>query len=378
MRNGILNLCGYFYLALMAISTELLSNTATQEVRKNRECHLYHSNIMDGESFFSNDSLYYYLLIKRPSVTKKGSAKHHLIRVNLKNLAFNRLISLKVKGSPKLISHGSPIEGISFFQFSKYDGGCNLGSGEAYSVLLGKKPKIGRSLPKGYYKVFPSDKGLQIGDLKLGVIKSIDVKTFQVRKGSRFKNGDVPLYWNYKKGIYYSFNDAGNGSLYRYSVNGSKPQAQLKLSPAFKIIQNDDVFAVLKELDAKENRFAIIELNAWTGRSGKYNISLPGRYKIEQGMISVDFNKRNLLIYGKFPLRKRKWNKAFIIDYSTNKIIDDFDVKSGYFVSRAHLTPDGTKAIFVTERYSDRTVGGITVYDFESKKWEAVHLVLAN
>lgn len=346
----------------------------SQEI--SHKCEEWHINPAGGQTRFSSDgnSLYFLTRTSRRS-SKRGNHDRTtwLIRMDLNTGLLHRKMSLEAERRVLVVPHGIPLKGISLVSFLRGDKGCHSGLASAlgYRIKGGARP--GKTLPKGNYKIFPSSQGMAVGDLERHRMVVMDLMSLQIKSGLRFPPGNIPLYLDYDDKVLYGW-DVKEHSLVRTLPGSLSLAAKINLSAPQKVLQQNNMFAVVRE-NHKKNTLMIREIRNWTGNSaGRFRIKLPAGYPVKDAFFVPDFETRTLLVYGKDPLRRRRWDKAFIYDYGSGRMVGKMALKKKHYLDEAVFTPDRARAVFITKSWPHAVLKGVRVFHFGKRQWEQLHL----
>lgn len=338
-------------------------------------CFSYHYNPEDGFFYFSEKADALYWIAKEKDTAKAGISQSYLIELQLPSMALRKVIGLKAGDDVELIGHGSPLMGVSLFDFSKSIHGC----GQGYSVGLGvkwaNKKQVLQTFPEEYYKLVPSDRGTKLADRSQHVIREFDLNSMQKVPPEALPKDGIPLFIDYHRNHIYTFVNQGHGILQRHEQQGGKVLAQLKLAENMKIVQQDRRFGVALPVEDKTQQIEVRRINGWTGQGYEtMTLVLEPPYIAKNARIVMDFTSGLAAVLGESHALRREWRHALLLDSRSKKKIGQLRAPAGEYVAGVALDPKARFFLFVTRSLEDESLGTVSLYRLASRRWEQLHL----
>ncbi|MFW7379379.1 MAG: hypothetical protein ACOH5I_11265 [Oligoflexus sp.] len=338
-------------------------------------CYSYHWNPEDGYFYFGEKGEYLYWVAKDKAMPETKEASSYLLELQLADMKAKKLVGLKAGDDVELIGHGSPLEGVTLFDFSKSTHGCGQGYSVGVSVMWGKKNKVLQSFPEEYYKLVLTDRSTELVDRSQQVVRDFDLNSMQKIPPESLPKDGIPLFIDYHRDHVYSFLSQGHGILQRHELQDGKVIAQLKLAENMKLIQQDRRFGVGLPIDGEKQQIEVRRINGWTGQGFEtMTLNLEAPLQSKHARVLMDFTSGLAAVLGESPAVRREWRHAMVVDGRSQKKLGQLRAPRGEYVAGVVLDPKARFFIFVTRSLADESLGTVSIFRLATKKWEQLHL----
>ncbi len=331
------------------------------------ECLSYHAAPFTSDLLLSGENGKAYFVSREKSETS-ASSKAFLYEVDVTTNKYKRIVSLRANEASALVGHGEPFAAISVFDFKQ---GCGEGVSAGIGLKWVGEQKIIKSFPSARYKIVPSDQGVQVADLDQRTIKSLDVQSFQKRSVGNFPSQVIPLFIKLNPPILYGFSPE-LAELQRFEEHESMPKAVLKLKKGMRLVQQNELFAVINPGD--DPRVLQLKLvKGWSGDLFKnYEFQLPEKWSFEESGTLLDFATGTIMV---FPAKNQdKREKRQVITYSLSKpeVEKVITADKGQYFSQIGILPRSSKLLILSRGLSDDVVQSIKIGDLEKGEWRDI------
>lgn len=338
-------------------------------------CHDFLSNPVGGELYYDPKSVHAYVLSYVGDKQHQADDWANVIDVNLKKKEGYARAALQLNRTSNIVGYQQPATALTIFTFSEDPLGCNVGQGSGVSFPLNAKPVLQRTYGAQEYEMIRTDAGISFVDRKTDMIRELDFTTMQRKLGRKVPPDDRVLFWREKDLRLTALTLEPKKALYRLNVVTGKKEGEVRLRPQQEVLQDGDAFAFV-EREAKGNFLNTQYVPTWSGYDHSFiqKYVLPDGYPVENAAMTWDSKVNRILMWGKFPLRTKQWNKAFLFSGESQKPIATFDVPKNQYVSSALLI-EGEPLLLLKNR-DTQNLSGLMLRDKKTGKFAAIRLLL--
>lgn len=366
-------------LGLFFISTSAFAQAAATAPAKesaSESCHEYLSNPAGGELFHDPKSGRVFVLSYVGDTENQADDWANIIAVDLKKKEGTARAALQLNRASIIVGHYQPVSYLTIFSFSDDRDGCNVGLGSGVSFSLQGKPALQRSFPQQEYELMRMDSGLGFVDRKSHSIREVDLATLQRKPGRPVPAKDRVLFLREKDLRIVALQTEKEKVLYRINVASGKRESEVRLRPEQEVLQDGDDFSFVERFP-KENYLAVQHVPRWShlDRSLTQRLTLPDvSYPIANAAMTWDAERGRMLLWGKFPLRTRQWDKAFLFSADKEKPIVTFDVPKNQYVS-AGILVEGEPLLLLKNK-DTQNISALMLRNRKSGRFEPIRLLL--
>lgn len=337
-------------------------------------CHEYLSNPPGGEIVYDPQSRRAFLLSYVGDRENHGDDWANVIAVDLKKKEGTARAAFQLNRASTLVGHYRPMSSLTIFTFNEDRDGCNVGAGNGVSFSLQDKPTLQRTFPQQEYELMRTDSGLGFVDRKNNLIREVDLATMQ-RKVGRKVPKDRVLFWSEKDLHLIAFEVGKDKILYRMNVANGKRESEVRLRAEQEVLQDDDDFSFVERFP-KENYLTVQQVPRWSSanRPLTQKLVLPAEYPVANAAMTWDSSRGRVLMWGKFPLRTRQWDRTFLFTMDREKPVVTFDVPKNQYVSSAILIEG--EPLFLLKNKDTQNISALMLRDKKSGRFEAIRLLL--
>lgn len=321
-------------------------------------------------------SVFLFSKVVRKSTDKNAEADF-LLRYDIDSQAFFKKTALKIPPNSYLMPYDSHLSGFTMVSFDRHTP-CGSGRGVGLAVRLAGVKAAKTILPKGtYFMGYRNDLPMVSDQLK-GKILDVDIQTFQKRIALDVGNGFYPLYWDASQHSVVALKKNGKSGydLLRYKPSTKETLEGFTLKDSLKLIQQRQSF-IVASIGALGQTLSIREVKGFSGaKNAKYQVNLPKPFAIEEGFYTFDLKAKLLLVYKKDPLRTRRWDRAFVIDYAKDQILGEIPVPKGTYVAAALIVKEPYRAIFMLKAFKNGNLVNVREFRVSTGKWKPVRIRL--
>ena len=230
---------------------------------------------------------------------------------------------------------------------------ANCGRGDL-ELVSGFTDASGPVRRKGFLGIVPSYRVPILYDPVTRNLLQLDTDTMQSRFLAKVPSGSHIIHVDPLGGRLILWDNAlrtltssviSSGS--REVPGASRKLKSIKVKSGYQLLQTGARFAAIK-ISPAENSITIHEIPAWTGvtKEGEYRLKLPPAYSATQAQVWPNFDRKLALITAKTDDVRRRWQKVFLYDYGSGRLIYEFTAKGLDYFGDVGISPN-TKAVVV-------------------------------
>lgn len=240
---------------------------------------------------------------------------------------------------------------------------CARGNFELVSSVSSDKGPIKR---RGDFGVIPYYRTPVLLEPLSRKLLLLDTRTMQSRKIAEAPLGTHPVFIDPIRGMMTTW-DPGARRLTSGSISGNKKAKTVKLQPGQQILQVNGRFAAIK-MESRTNSGTIHEVANWTRvvKNGDYRFKLPEAYSVSQALVAPNFDRKIALITARDTDVQQKWQRAFLIDYKTGRMIREFKAPGTDYFSAGGISPNGKNVLLIQN--SGKTSTADKIFNFDLNK----------
>lgn len=334
-----------------------------------------------GEIIYNPANRSFFALLKVKQETDKNgqlSHRYNIVNIDTRTRSGKAVVGLSLRRPSILLGHGYPLKGVSVLTFQNSTPDCWGADASAVGISLTGNVDVRKSFPAGKYIVVPSDIGSVVLEEASQNLWEFDPTTFQRRSVRKVAKGKIPIFYEHAEAQLFTLTIADAPTVERYDLTIPKKDAELRLKPKMRVVQEGDRFAGMMKT---ENRNGVVIQTAlnWSATvkdPSPYVVTLPEEFAVEDAQWVVNFSKHIGAAYAWSPSILTPWSKAFVINLATGMPIAEFKIATGDYVSEIRIVPDGSTVLLMTKAIATQVVTGVHLFDVASQKWEPIHLML--
>jgi hypothetical protein len=301
---------------------------------------------------------------------KEGAYKRvNLLESDMIKLESTLVSAFEMAYKHRFLAPAFPTKGILTLGFEGEADKCAAGKATVQGIKLTSPPQVLTNLPIDNYALFESDRGPKLATQE-GVLQ-VDPVNLQTRQEFVIPKGQIPLYLSYAERYLMTWNP-DKKSIERHTLD-LKPKliGAIEVKAPFFFSSHDHIkFARWAESGNE------LKVEDPFNPQKVVGISLPKEYDLKNAEFRMDKPGNLLAVFGKDPETRRIWDKLFIFDLRTGKIVTEFKVSKGNYVSDAGFHPSSSRLIVLIKGFDNRALKGANVWLPTPKKWKNLHMVL--
>ncbi|MBF0440799.1 MAG: hypothetical protein HQK54_02730 [Oligoflexales bacterium] len=348
-----------------------------KEQESSANCPFAFRDSSPSESVLSRDGNTLFVLIRDKGDNKAGkNEKQALLMVDLISGKYIKRASMTLLKRTVMVSHGDPVYGISFMAFNNgANNYCLMGNAEGVGISFENKQKLAKTYPLSSYKVLYTPYGKVVADLKLGIIKLIDIVSLQSKVDAEFNKSEAPVYFDSINRTMITFGEKSFDVLKIYNKNFTSPIRQLKVSREYRIVQDNEQFLLLKpEKSGNSLSVNITEFGVNTDKSDRvdvwYNLKFPAKYRFDLINFKAIIDKNILIAHSNISVKESYLDRGAIYDYKTSAKISEIDIPQKQQVSEVIISSDRTEAVFLIRQQDTDDLLSIKIFTFSDSRWK--------
>lgn len=355
----------------------------TSSSQANSSCGIGLLNYPGRLLVFSSDSKKSYHILQKTKVTMadyklKVPVAERYSEFYQYNYEKNELHLLKKAVFPKteaLMSKGTNPHNFILLGFTGQDSICTSGEAQVFQLPILKSGNTFQVALGQYSLVQSEDQEYMLYDELVHQAVDVDPKFFQFRKeASPLAKGIRPLFIPKSRNAPIIGVSIRKKSKYHEVLRfrpESKSKTVLNIAAEERIIYDHGLIGSAR-IDEKNNTLILREIEGWSGEQSKlksFKIVLPKEFTVSSATVRADFARRKIIILGMSEVFRKSWRKAFLVDYSQDKIgVIPLDPGTGNFFGEIDFHPDGSLVIANVQEIKDGTPIGLLFYDLAKNK----------
>ena len=351
-------------------------------------CFRYLANPESGEFYFSPDGSKVYILARATQADSVSDvmARQRLIAVDLANYRSEIVFEIQSREQMSIVGNGEDYAGLSFLNFKYSTFACGQGYSPGIGIKWEGRNQLLSTFPQAYYKIVRSNKSNLLVERPGNIVRRFDFRSQQRLPPERLPSTAIPLYIDYARSKFFGLQVGERLSLQRYGLDNRRLEAELRLAPNMKLVQQAERFAVVEFDDKRPTFFQVRELDAWTAAGfRRHEYELPKDLVARDARIIFDWFTKTAIVLGRSPSVASEWKHAWVLN-PTNKEPEqkaskkaDEDSKKGnaslkidppanHYIAYANLAPENQRVFFVSKHLDSDQYGSLLYFDIEKKQ----------
>ncbi len=356
------------YLMLLGTTPALAQKKEAAKL-PNPDCHGYLVGPTTSEILFNPEGKKLYFL-GRDQNDKTPKTNPFLYEVDLAAWSFKRILSLRAGASAALLGHGAPMQGISVFDMQP---GCGEGVSAGVSLIWEGEKKIVKSFPPASYKVIPSNEGVQIADLDLRTIKTLDLESQQKRSINNFVPGVIPLFVKINPPVLIAFSPEKQ-ELQKFENLAKVPQASLTLKKGTKISQQAELFGIVSQ--GKSPRHLLFKaIKGWTAEMSKdFELELPPLWTFAKVAIQFDIVSGLIFVFGSSDQDRKDLRQVLVYSMAKGKLDQTLEAPADQYFDQVAFNSSARMFVVLSHSVAGNAVSTLKAFMIDKGEWRTMEL----